>query len=258
VLSEHENLILYLRQRRYTKRTLGEDRNAPKRKSTMDIWRTLQFVTLALSQTPESRDIDLFGSAARQLREFTGDTGNFFSDNPRPEDFEFTGDDFDLVVTVSPRVYDLWNKRLNRHLDCTVDCNTPSDDPYGCKWFRFNLAIELLGGGTYKGMEPLYGWLYTLDEIAELDVHLMPEDWRSRTTDLQDDLPHRDPLFVSNIARDAVRLTEIDTRDIIAWQLEIIKRVAQIQQVRQSIGRSAVISATISHGLTHAGMAAQD
>ncbi len=253
MLFEHKDLILYLRQRRYTKRTLGEGRNKPKGESIMDTLRNLQLVTRALALAPESRDVDVFGSTAQQLREFVANNVNIFETSPDADNFVFDGNDFDLVVTVSPRIYDAWNQELTEHLNCVADCDAPSADAYdGCKWFRFNLALKLLGVGTYKSLEPLYGWLYTLDEITELDIHLMPEDWRSRTVELQDHLPHHDPLFVSNIAHDAVRLTEVDTTDVAIWQTELFRRVARLQYVRTAIGNAAVFSATISHGLTRA------
>lgn len=216
----------------------------------MDTLMFLRLVACALAQSPESREVYAFGSTAQQLHTFVSDWVNDFSYSTPVMDFNCNSSDLDLVITVSPRIYEAWNRELNEHLDCVADCNAPSADAYdGCKWFRFNLALQLLGCGTYKNCSPLFGWLSTLDEIKELDLHLMPQDWRKRTAELQDDLPHKDPLFVSNIAQDAVELTEFDTADFVAWQDKFLQNLTRLQRVRQSIGRAAVLNSMISTGL---------
>lgn len=219
----------------------------------MDALMFLHFVTRALTRSPESRGVYLFGSTARELRTFVSGT---CEDDLRPmaADFVSKSNDLDLVITVESRIYETWNRELNNHLSCVADCAAPADDSYdGCKWVRFNLALELLGCGTSKEFGPLYGWLRTLDEDKELDLHLMPEDWRSRTTDLQDDLPHHDPLFVSNIAQDAILLTGHDTSHPYDWQDTLLLKLARLQGARQQLDRSTVISSVISAGLTAAG-----
>lgn len=219
----------------------------------MDTWLNLHYVTRSLALSPESREVYLFGSTARDLRDFAANHHSILDENPDMEGFVTNSNDFDLVVTVSPLIYDLWNKEFNRILDCDVDCGIPRDSYDGCKWLRLNLALKLLGCGTFRDVSPLLGWLLTLDTIKELDVHLMPQDWRKRTAELQDHLPHRDPLFVSNIAQDAIHLTGADTQDFAIWQASLGKQLARLQHVRQSIGHAAVLTEMVSRGLTAVG-----
>ena len=224
----------------------------------MDALTLLYYAVRALTQSPESREVYLFGSTARELRTFVSDHTSEFTQSPTASDFSSNSNDFDLVVTVSPRIYDAWNQQLNDKLTCVADCDTPADDAYdGCKWTRFNLALKLLGCGAFENFSPLYGWLHTLDGIKELDLHLMPEDWRSRTAELQDHLPHHDPLFVSNIAQDAVQLTDHDTSQPYIWQENLLAKLARIQRARRDIGHAAVLSTVVSLGLTTTGAAPQ-
>ena len=41
-----------------------------------------------------------------------------------------------------------------------------------------------------------------------LDVYLMPQNWRDRIDEIQSHLPHSDPCFVKNIAKDARVIAE--------------------------------------------------
>ena len=168
-------------------------------------------VMSALEEGAETRAVYLFGSTARQLRTFVSDDVDCDcpSLNPEPSDFASTSNDYDLVVTVSAEVYEAWNAQLIYELGCEADCELVGDAYHGCKWVRFNLALKLLGCGTYHESSVLYRWLATLDRIKEIDIHLMPEDWQSRPGELQEDLPHNDENFVQKIATDAVSLTTV-------------------------------------------------
>lgn len=217
----------------------------------MDFWTNLRFVTRALRLSEEAQNVYLFGSTARQLRTFVGEHVDEFNKTPDPVDFSCNSRDLDLVVTVKQDVYDAWNRLLNQQLRvCGVDCSGPQGAYHGCKWIRFNLALELLGCGTYHDLMPLFGWLTTLDSVKELDFHLMPEDWRKQIVAVQDHLPHNDPNFVGNIARDAVNLTETDPNNVTAWQGSIFDRIARNKRVVEHVGRAALLSAVISTGLT--------
>lgn len=197
----------------------------------MNPWFKLFYVTRALLMAAQSRDIYLFGSTARSLREDTHD-GIFL------EDFSFGGNDFDLAVTVTPDVYANWNWELTRILECDADCKAEHDTYHDCKDQRFELALKLLGIGTWGNVTPLYGWLATLNEITRLDIHLMPENWRNTTADIQADLPHRDPQFVSNIATDAILLSGSGTEDMPLWQNKVIEPLRQ--ETFRLIGNTAL------------------
>ena len=217
----------------------------------MNPWISLQHATRALGLAAETRDVYLFGSTAAQLCEFIDDHTNSPGQMPNPDHLYFLGRDFDLVVTVSEEVYLAWNKMLLERLqECQVDCDTEQDAYHGCKWIRFNLALELLGCGTHHDLMPLYGWLVSLDAHMQLDLHLMPANWRQRVIELQDHLPHKDPAFVSNIARDAILLTETSTAHITTWQSALIKQISRRQRIVESIRRGFIFSAAISAGLT--------
>ena len=41
---------------------------------------------------------------------------------------------------------------------------------------------------------------------AKLDIFVFPPNWRDKLDQLQEDLPNKDPNFMQNIARDAVKI----------------------------------------------------
>ena len=75
-----------------------------------------------------------------------------------------------------------------------MECyNTPDE--------RAKIAKRVLGGNFGELLAEAKR--YT---AAKLDIFVFPPDWRDHLRVLQEDLPHRDPNFMENIARDAVRI----------------------------------------------------
>ena len=67
---------------------------------------------------------------------------------------------------------------------------------------RRSAAIKALGYGFLNQMNASRLIL----GFAELDLFLFTLDWKNDLGDLQSALPHEDPLFMNNIARDAIRI----------------------------------------------------
>lgn len=68
------------------------------------------------------------------------------------------------------------------------------------KDIRRQAAVALLSGNELDSI------LRRMDNFVhpcDLDIFIFPPNWRERLDELQDALPHSDPYFMRNIARDA-------------------------------------------------------
>ncbi len=190
----------------------------------------LYYTALALMGTPESRAIFLFGSGAKSLRNPDVD----------PEDVETPeyriapeGHDLDLIVTVDPDVYAAWIVRVTKILsdeECATDCKLGQDAYHSCRVERLRAALDLLGAGTSPEMNPLYGWLDTLDSFVPLDVHLLPSDWQHRLDEIQQHLPHKDAWFMRKIAKDAILLADRKPDSFADWEVTLASRLNRLGQ----------------------------
>lgn len=127
---------------------------------------------------PNVRGVEVVGSVARTKR----------------------GNDLDLVVVANPLSYTTFVLSMQAW---TVDVAREADDYYysNYKGERFAAALEALQFDA-----GFRGWLRLATQGIFLDVHVMPEGWREHTEEIQQHLPHNDPHFVRNIAKDAVSL----------------------------------------------------
>ncbi len=114
------------------------------------------------------------------------------------------GNDLDIIIVAEPScaenfiaAIDLTRLKLSSRLDQTYET-------YLLKKVRLQAAMLVLSN--------LDEFMLALHDATELigrqsiDIFVFPPDWRQRLTELQHRLPNRDPRFMKNIARDAVRI----------------------------------------------------
>lgn len=145
--------------------------------------------------SPRVRGVEVIGSVAREKQ----------------------GNDLDLVVVVDAAAYATYVLALSE----AYDPFGSGDNFYGdYKSDRLEIALK-----TLKFGRALSGWLRLATTGFSLDVHLMPEGWRRNATEIQKHLPHHDPKFVSNIAKDAVGIRRVQT--IAHGQVAVVKALWQ-------------------------------
>lgn len=108
------------------------------------------------------------------------------------------GNDIDLVVVVN-------DESVYRNFVMETMHTIWHADAYHCgPSYRKEAVKNTFGSDNYYtkvtcGIFPLI----RLDAEECLDLFVMPQDWKERLDELQNDLPHDDPLFMRNIAKDA-------------------------------------------------------
>lgn len=138
-----------------------------------------KMVLLPLVNMTGVKEVQVFGSIARNGK----------------------GHDLDIVLIVDTLPYatfltEMWQR-------CGVD-GTLADDYYvDYQEERFQAAMAAL---SPKPAER--GWLeLAVQQLgAPIDLHLMPMNWQQHVDEVQQHLPHHDPEFVRNIARDVCRV----------------------------------------------------
>jgi predicted nucleotidyltransferase len=148
---------------------------------------TLAKLAIDFRQRMEIDDVYVFGSVAR--------TG--------------TGNDLDIIVTVSEYHFRLWAEDLTSTLDDihekrVVDTYMTAGD------IRMLAADRLLGipdeySDGYIDFSDAKGINgYPLETYMFIDIFLFPEDWKQSVDELQSMLPNKDPNFMRNIAKEAI------------------------------------------------------
>lgn len=134
------------------------------------------------------RDIEMFGSVAR----------------------DGEGRDLDLILIVDESVFQNFTSDINTALRRPPYGKFGVYGTYGSAAMRLNAAESAL---PY-----LHMFLSAAEDILSaecwnsgrqgrlLDIFLFPADWRTRLEELQGAIPHDDPYFMRNIARDAQRI----------------------------------------------------
>lgn len=141
--------------------------------------------------SPRVRGVEVIGSVAREKQ----------------------GKDLDLVVVVDATAYATYVLALRE----ACGPYDGSNDLYGdFQDDRLHITLK-----TLKFSPVLTGWLLLATTGFSLDVHLMPQGWRRRVDEIQKHLPHHDPKFVSNIAKDAVSIRRVQA--IAHGQVAVVK-----------------------------------
>lgn len=129
---------------------------------------------------------------------------------------EGQGNDLDLVLLVSLEDADTFTGMVRSKL---MEISTFGDpERYilegpelqkACTYNSPNLRMEMARvvlSDRAEGFRVLQTEAEGLVFPAALDIFLFPGGWRYYIRSLQEDLPHKDPHFMENIARDAVRI----------------------------------------------------
>ncbi|HXV27142.1 MAG TPA: nucleotidyltransferase domain-containing protein [Candidatus Paceibacterota bacterium] len=134
-------------------------------------------VATAFLRHPRIAEVLLFGSVAR----------------------DGEGRDLDLIlVTEESLAYEFMLL-----LDTAVLHHIPhGPDGYRRTSLREDIAEEVLSANFYDVLREAK----SAAGAAKLDLFLFPPDWRNQLKALQDAIPHKDPDFMANVARDAVSL----------------------------------------------------
>ena len=125
------------------------------------------------------------------------------------------GHDLDLIlVTDEVRGLDFLIEvaaKLRRRPSDTESLTLHRIDIYNNPWERMWIAQDVLGHNFNELLieaEELIRHIGAGGLIwhVVLDIFVFPSTWRERLNQLQKDIPHSDPNFMQNIARDAVRI----------------------------------------------------
>lgn len=103
--------------------------------------------------------------------------------------------DIDLIVTVGDLDFQ----------EFVQDLILVKHDPYIHVDMRTEIACDILGI-TERDLEESFrhsGIKYSPE--IKIDLYLLPNNWRERINEVKSFLPHRDPNFFENIAKDAIK-----------------------------------------------------
>ena len=119
------------------------------------------------------------------------------------------GRDMDIIIVADDDMR-AWEfaSLVTEMMECFDECGESStlagrrDGAYHHKRLRREAAMDVFG--------PDFGMRLHRAELitgrANLDVFVFPQNWRNLLHELQEALPHSDPMFMENIARDAVKI----------------------------------------------------
>lgn len=138
-------------------------------------WQALEVGRVFLSH-PRVSGVSVVGSVARDKR----------------------GNDLDMVVVTTGICY----ASFVCEMSAWTQWETGETDYYG----HFKQARRSAALNALQFDAGFCGWLDLATRGFLLDVHLMPSGWKEHVNEVQRHLPHLDPNFVGNIARDAVEL----------------------------------------------------
>jgi hypothetical protein len=140
-------------------------------------WQALEVGRVFLSH-PHVYSVSVVGSVARHKR----------------------GNDLDMVVVTTGICYASFMTRVREWLQC----DATGLNYYEHKEVRHRAALVALQFDA-----GFCGWLALATKGFSLDVHLMPWGWMGHVEEVQRHLPHHDPSFVRNIAKDAVQISTV-------------------------------------------------
>lgn len=127
----------------------------------------------ALCEHPDIKSVVVFGSVAR--------------DNE--------GEDLDIILVCNEVIAEEFVYYVKSVLD------EEEADPYtSAKHIRRNIALTSF---SCEELDSILNKVERFVSIYDMDIFIFPPDWRNRLDELQNALPHSDPHFMHNIARDA-------------------------------------------------------
>ena len=115
------------------------------------------------------------------------------------------GEDLDLIIIASDETASRFREIIDiRCGDLPKSVRGLGADLYIMKRLRFDAADLALQWDIPDVIE-MYEAATEADPVR-LDVFVFPPDWKDRLEELQTAVPHKDPKFMENIARDAIEL----------------------------------------------------
>lgn len=108
---------------------------------------------------------------------------------------ENEGEDLDIILICDESIVEDFLYYVG---DVLVD---GEEDPYTkAKDIRRDVALTLLADEKF---DVILGKVERFVSAYDMDIFIFPPNWRERLDELQNALPHSDPQFMRNIARDA-------------------------------------------------------
>jgi|SRR3989344_8246065 len=146
---------------------------------------------------PHVQEVLLFGSVARC------GLGNdldliLITDETRANDF----------VQCLNRLIEEFENRMRRVAEHSAQ-RDPFAEVYHHKRLRLEAIEETLEAYTDDSPNNFLSLYHSAQALVghnALDLFLFPPDWRTKLEDMQKALPNRDPMFMQNVARDAIRI----------------------------------------------------
>ncbi len=114
---------------------------------------------------------------------------------------EEIGNDFDLIITADQKIAGQFAWEIFRISDIG-ELPSSRDE----QRTRLHLAEYYLGFAHHELSRNLQE-INLLETYHLLDIFIFPPDWQENLAELQGSFPFRDPLFMKNIAQDAIFLT---------------------------------------------------
>ena len=129
-----------------------------------------------LSKIPEIDGVEVFGGVARDA----------------------VGSDLDMILIVPENI----SRRFLAETSKKLNTKYLKLIPKGFVNARLAIAKKILGDEFSKLIEEME----KSKPGVEFDCFLFPSNWRDRLSELQNAIPHRDPQFMSNIAKSAIKI----------------------------------------------------
>ncbi|MGB2787218.1 MAG: nucleotidyltransferase domain-containing protein [Candidatus Saccharimonadaceae bacterium] len=105
--------------------------------------------------------------------------------------------DLDVILVVDDETASKWAENVIKRLGYFGRAFSNSDFYDSAKHARLDVAAEILGTVPEA--------IYLLWYMRNIDIFLFPPDWRDHLDELQRIGRHSDPMFMQNVARDALR-----------------------------------------------------
>lgn len=135
--------------------------------------------------------------------------GNYFLSHPLVEKIEVFGSlsrgslgyDFDLILIVPEEISNLFFKHTLRRIKLHFYLKKFFPLIYflnlGPSYSRLKISKKILGRNFVKNAEKSFG------AKNKIDLFLLPQGWQNQPEEFQKKLPHIDPKFMWNIAKDS-------------------------------------------------------
>ena len=106
------------------------------------------------------------------------------------------GEDLDIILICDGEIVEDFLYYTQSTLD-----EFDEEDPYAsAKDLRRDIALTSLAD---EKLDDILNRIERFVSIYDMDIFIFPSDWRQRLDELQYALPHSDPNFMHNVARDA-------------------------------------------------------